>query len=114
MRVHIGKAIKQQIEELGMSKAEFARRMNRSPQAVQWWFQKESIDTALLEQVSEVLHRNMFTCYVREEDFLLIKSGGAVSAVEFGADLSKELDDCKKENAYLKEINELLRKEGKK
>ena len=118
MKVHIGKEIRRKIESIGMTKAEFARRMNRSPQAVQWWFQKESIDTGTLVQVSEILNFNFFTCYIDKDELQYLNEEGSVynpksASTETILRLKKDLADCKKENSYLSEINELLKQNRK-
>lgn len=61
--IHIGGEIHCKLNSIGMSKAEFARRMNVTPNAVQWWLKKESIDTNLLAKISSVLKFNFFTLY---------------------------------------------------
>ncbi|NBX38656.1 MAG: XRE family transcriptional regulator [Flavobacteriia bacterium] len=52
MEIHLGQLIKAQLEASGMKKSEFARRINRTPQNVFDVFQRKSLDTALLENIS--------------------------------------------------------------
>lgn len=119
MGVHIGKLIKLRVEQLGMNQSEFARRMNRTPQAIQWWYKRETIDTGLLQQISKELHYNFFKFYIDDNDKLFyraLKKGETptLEEVYFQNEedsvkkLSASLAECEKENEYLKKINELL------
>ena|ERR1043165_3856016 len=66
--INIGKAILKKFDETGMSKSEFGRRINKSPQNVQDIFTRESIDTKLLADISKVLKFNFFTLYIKDSD----------------------------------------------
>ena len=57
----IGRLIENRVKELGMAKAEFARRINTSPQNVNDLFKRKSIDTEFLAEISKVLDFNFFT-----------------------------------------------------
>jgi len=57
----IGRLIENRVKELGMAKAEFARRINTSPQNVNDLFKRKSIDTEFLTEISKVLDFNFFT-----------------------------------------------------
>lgn len=61
MHAHLGKAVLEKLKEKGMSKSEFARRINKSRQNVQDIFNRESLDTKLLSDISNVLDYNFFT-----------------------------------------------------
>ncbi len=79
MNIHIGKIILKKLKESGMSKSEFARRINKSPQNVQDIFLRESIDTKLLFSISSVLDFNFFALYFNDpaatdsQDLLILK-----------------------------------------
>ncbi|MEM0996154.1 MAG: helix-turn-helix transcriptional regulator [Bacteroidota bacterium] len=60
MGVHLGKRIADRLQDLGMSKAEFGRRINTSRQNVSLILQKESLDTRMLEKICKVLDYNFF------------------------------------------------------
>ncbi len=63
-RQNIGKLIKEQVKEKGMSQAEFARLIGMARQNVaKLVFEKKSIDTDLLCKISEVLDCNFFDYY---------------------------------------------------
>ena len=68
MNIHIGKVILRKLKETDMSKSEFARRINKSPQNVQDIFTRESIDTKLLWDISKVLEFNLFTLFLTDTE----------------------------------------------
>lgn len=105
MKLHIGKEIEKQIKLSGLSKSEFARRIAKSRQNVEDILKRQSIDSALLFQISSVLKFDFFIGY---SDAL-----GLTKSEDNTINLNKELDSLKKEISYLEEINALLKK-GKK
>jgi transcriptional regulator with XRE-family HTH domain len=60
MEVHVGKLIEWRLDETGMTKAEFGRRINTSRQNVNSLLRKASLDTAYLQKISEALHYDFF------------------------------------------------------
>jgi transcriptional regulator with XRE-family HTH domain len=62
-QIHIGHEIESRINELNISKSEFARRIGTSKQNVNRILEKESIDTAVLIRYGEVLNYNFFNLY---------------------------------------------------
>ncbi|MGZ4054452.1 MAG: hypothetical protein ACXVDZ_10585 [Bacteroidia bacterium] len=101
MNIHVGKAILKKIEETGISKSEFARRINRAPQTVQHIFVKQSIDTNLLLDISTVLKFNFFALFLKEDQ---MKQLGSVS--DNKGQLKRLTDKIDK----LTEVNNLLEK----
>lgn len=93
MTIHIGKLILEKLKEKGLSKSEFARRINKSRQNVQDIFNRQSLDTHLLYEIGEVLDFDFFRELAKKDD--------------------KLINDLKKEIAYLKKINSLLDKKKK-
>jgi len=63
MEIHIGKAIEQVVNDLGMNDAEFSRRIGTSRQNVPHIFQRKSMDTDLLYRISRALKHDFFSCY---------------------------------------------------
>ena len=63
MKIHIGKLIEEKLNEMGMKKSEFAKRIYKQRQNVNDLLSKESIDTNDLLLVSEVLKFDFFTEY---------------------------------------------------
>ncbi len=122
MEYHVGSTIKKRLEEVGISKNEFARRINRTPQNVFSIFERESLDTSLLLDISKVLNFDFF----RKFNFILLdplhnknntqKSDSGEfnsSEAELIAELKNEIFKLKTETEYLKEINALLREKNK-
>lgn len=125
MSIHIGKLIKQRLEEIGINKSELARRINTTPQNIYGIFKRTSIDTDLLRQISHVLEFDFFQYF--EQEYLVVqearphyKTKSPKNRAKSVAELKIELDKClkelellKKENTYLKEINNLLKEKIK-
>lgn len=63
-RVNIGLSIEQKLNELGMSKSEFGRKIGIPQQNVNRILDKTSIDTEKLATISEALDHNFFTEFV--------------------------------------------------
>lgn len=123
LTLHIGKLVRKHLEEVGMTKSEFARRLNTSPQNIYGIFKRKSCDTELLKNISVILNYDFFQYYASgalyvSEDRAPYGKGTVISAL----DLQKEMEKLKKdhevlrnENNYLKEIVQLMRdKSGKK
>ena len=114
MPIHIGKIIKSHVETQGQNKSEFARRIGVTPQNVYSVFKRASISTDLLLRISRVLGYNFFQYYVIHEP-LLVNDGDVqtyASAQELEnqvSELQKEKELLAQENAYLKELNTLMR-----
>lgn len=62
--IHIGKLIKLRLNQLGMTKAEFARRINKSPQNIHDLLNRQSVDTKLLMSIGQVLSYNFFKVFM--------------------------------------------------
>lgn len=58
--VNIGQNIKEELQQQERTVSWLARKLNCTRAAVYRIFGKNSIDTALLAQISAVLHRNFF------------------------------------------------------
>lgn len=130
MSLHIGKFIKKRVEEIGMKKTEFARRVNTTPQNIYDIFNRTSIDTELLNQIGKILDFNFFEHYYFSAQALKTKVGKAeeeatpyFSLSEINIELKsrkdkistleKEISRLKKENELLSEINALLKNQKK-
>lgn len=64
--IHIGKLIQEELRKSGMSKKEFARRIETSSQNVYGIFKRETIDTGTLLIISKVLQFDFFLLYENE------------------------------------------------
>lgn len=96
--IHIGEHIKSIVERHDMSVSDFAKRINKSRVNVYSIFNRNSIDTQLLQVISEVLDYDFFA--------LFSKSNNAVI---------KRLNELEEEISHLKKFNQLLieKTEGK-
>ena len=125
MEIHIGKLIKNRLQETGMTKSEFARRINKTSQNVYDIFERTTIDTGLLINISTILEYNFFERYSltlnnnlleltslenTAETALLTKEMKAALQLLFQQlnEQKMEIIALKKEIAYLMEINGLL------
>lgn len=67
-RVHIGEVIYNLVEKSGMSKAKFAESLNIQRQNInKTVFEKHSLDTDLLCNISELLGCNLFDYFCDED-----------------------------------------------
>lgn len=92
-RIHIGRIIEARINELRISKAEFARRIGTSKQNVNRILEKESMDTAVLTKYSEVLNYNFFNLYADEQQ-KIVKTEGDYSPASDSGDVSVIVGDA--------------------
>lgn len=117
LSLHIGKLIRKHLEELGMTKSEFARRLDTSPQNIYGIFKRKSIDTELLKNISTILNYDFFQYYASgalfvSEDRAPYGKGTVISALDLQREmekLKKDYEAVKTENNYLKEIVQLMR-----
>ncbi|HLG03655.1 MAG TPA: helix-turn-helix transcriptional regulator [Bacteroidia bacterium] len=119
MALHIGKLIRQHLEEVGMTKSEFARRISTSPQNIYGIFKRKSCDTELLRDISRVLNFDFFQYYSTSALVVDDKTGnkGVVTAMELKREVDlyrKEMDILRSENEYLKEIHRLMKEKSSK
>lgn len=64
--VHIGKLIEQELRKQERTVTWFANKLYCERTNVYSIFKRESIDTALLLRISEILHHNFFDYYIKE------------------------------------------------
>lgn len=94
--LHIGRQIKLIVEQRGYTVTEFAKRINKSRENVYSIFSRKSIDTDLLLTISKVLEYDFFSLFNDKQN-----------------EQAKEIDQLTKENALLKEMIELLKRQIK-
>lgn len=82
MKTHIGEQIAKRLKEIGMTQAEFSRRIHTSRQNVSLIVKRPAINTDMLERICEVLQCNFFENFdqpsgepirERKEVFILAK-----------------------------------------
>lgn len=119
-RINVGLAIEQRLNELGMSKSEFGRRIGIPRQNVNCILEKPSIDTEKLISISEALGHNFFADYsddhhaIANGDGSVAVNGNNNSNVVAGGETAlmqeriKHLEDVLKEKERLIEVYEKM------
>lgn len=69
MAIHIGKKIKEELYKQGISVSAFAKKINRSRNVVYDIFERESIDTALLNKIATILRIDFFSIYSEQKEY---------------------------------------------
>jgi len=116
MAIHIGKKIKEELYKQGISVSTFAKKINRSRNVVYDIFERESIDTALLNKIGIILRLDFFSIYSDQKEY---KKEGVLSFVKDEKPIyntsSDHLKMLEKQNelllneiAYLKKIVALM------
>ena len=91
-RLNIGQEVRNKVEESGMSKAKFAELLGIARQNIEKTvFQKHSLDTDLLCNISEVLNCNFFDyyksdCPCNNSDYIEQKEIKATLSIEMGTE----------------------------
>ncbi|MBC7862831.1 MAG: helix-turn-helix transcriptional regulator [Bacteroidia bacterium] len=110
--MHIGKKIREVLEQSHLSVVEFAEKINKSRTVVYNIFERESIDSRLLYTISEVLNFDFFAFYFvnRTEDL----SEQTFHQSQVILKLKQELNLCRKENELLLKLVMLYEEKEKK
>jgi transcriptional regulator with XRE-family HTH domain len=117
MAIHIGKKIKEEIYKQGISVSAFAKKINRSRNVVYDIFERESIDTALLNKIGTVLRIDFFAFYTDQKEYkkegmiprsLKDEKAAYNPLSEQIRLLEKEKESLQSEVAYLKKIISLM------
>lgn len=122
MAIHIGKIIRKHLEEAGMTKSEFARRLETSPQNIYGIFKRRSVDTELLKSISRILYYDFFQYYssgslIVHDEKAPYGKDRVLTALDLQRELEKlrkEVDFLRNENHYLKEIHQLMKEKQSK
>jgi transcriptional regulator with XRE-family HTH domain len=112
--VNLGLAIEQRINELGISKAEFGRRIGTSKQNVTSILRKQSMDTDSVCRYNDALGCNFFTLFCVDElngqhNIAIADNGSKAQAgthqtIVYGAaELSEQVKILESNVTYLKE-----------
>lgn len=123
MSIHIGAKIKEELYKQGISVSSFAKKINRSRNVVYDIFERESVDTALLNKIGLILHVDFFSLYseqkaykkegvlpfvIKEEKPLYNTIGNQIKLLE------QQNEVLRNEVTYLKKIITLLEVKKKK
>lgn len=123
MAIHIGKKIKEEVQHKGISVSVFAKKINRSRNVVYDIFERESIDTDLLNKISKVLSCDFFSVYSSQKEYntdavksfhIHENSPGYGKLAEDIKILQQQNQALTNEVAYLKKIIALLESKKKK
>lgn len=124
MKLLIGDIILNRLKEIGLSKTEFARRINCSPQNAFNILDRDSIDTKLLVEISKALDYNFFSYFetlIRTDELdqsiytTKFKEGIKDDAnKDIILKLQQENEYLYMHIKYLKEINDILHEKLKK
>ena len=121
MTIHIGKKIKEEVYKQNIAVSVFAKKINRSRNVVYDIFERESIDTDLLNKIGKVLNCDFFSMYSSQKEYLsdTVKHFSInESSVPYGKhaeqimSMQQQILTLQNEINYLKKIISLM--EGKK
>ncbi len=104
-QIHIGHEIEARINELKISKSEFARRIGTSKQNVTRILERESIDTSTLAKYGEALDFNFFNLYADALNMIIKATDHSQAA---GRDLHMASEDAVL-SERIKHLEELLK-----
>lgn len=94
MEIHIGKIIQSTIKSKGITVVSFARQINCTRRNLYAIFEKDHIDTALLQIISEKLKVNLFLHYLSAQDILNYQNVPITSKLrEMIVDLQQEINN---------------------
>jgi len=109
--IHIGKIIKRVVKERSMSITEFGKRIGTHRRNVYDIFERESVDTALLQKISKILEHDFFS-YFKQSHSKEIHSINEASIEYKKVDKDKQgyeqllekLETCRSEIGYLQQL----------
>ncbi|MBI4929564.1 MAG: hypothetical protein HY841_02290 [Bacteroidetes bacterium] len=112
MKTHIGNKIKELLDEKKMSVREFAKLIDVTPNSVYVMLKKDLLNPKWIEIISEALGYDLYQhAYAPSAGSSAANTQTTLNTLrEENESLKKQNEDMKKEIAYLKEINELLKK----
>jgi hypothetical protein len=111
--VHIGKKIKEVLKESRLGATEFGVQINKSRTVVYDIFERDSIDTALLQKISKVLDHNFFSYYkvepatVKDDRVVYNKKSDLAAVAEELRTLKRQLAEMEKKYELLEKLNRL-------
>lgn len=113
MELHIGKKIKEELYQQGISVSVFAKKINRSRNVVYDIFERESIDTDLLQKISTILKFNFFDLYnnTKKANIAAETINNYHTTAEHHLLLEQKNKALESEIIYLKKIISLLEKD---
>ena len=112
MAIHIGKKIKEELYRQGISVSAFAKKINRSRNVVYDIFERESIDTSLLNRIGLILRIDFFSLYSEQKEYKKDSMLQTYVREEKGMynPIAEQLKLVEKQNASLQNEIEYLKK----
>lgn len=110
-KVHIGQKIKNVVEDSGLSAVDFAKKINRSRDVAYKIFNKENLDTGMLQKISLVLEHDFFSYF--SEDLPIVREAGKIGytkKTDLITSLGEEIKAFKKRFMEMEEKYETLQK----
>lgn len=111
--VHIGKKIKEVLRHSRIGATEFGGLINKSRTVVYDIFERDTIDTGLLQKISKVLDHNFFTYYTHDLSQVKEDKPGYIKKPDMLVALGDELKVLKKQLAEMEKKYALLEKINK-
>ena len=106
MAVQIGSVIKKVMEEKNVSSSELASRLGVHPGSISRLFNYRHMHSSLLQKISQALGHDFFKYFTQD---IRVERPESDKQIEI---MRKDIDQLRKENGYLKQINELLTKQN--
>ena len=106
MAVQIGTIIKKVMEEKNVSSSELASRLSVHPGSISRLFNYRHMHSSLLQKISQALGHDFFKYFTQD---IRVERPESDKQIEI---LRKDIEQLRKENGYLKQINELLTKQN--
>jgi hypothetical protein len=115
--IHIGKKIREEVDRQKIPITTFAKKINRSRNVVYDIFERESIDTSLLNKIGKILNCDFFSLFSTQKEYNspdirnFYVGEGAPTYGKQGDEikaLQKQNEQLANEVAYLKKIIALL------
>jgi len=106
MAIHIGKKIKEEVYKQRISITTFAKRISRSRNVVYDIFERESVDTQLLNKIGKVLSCDFFSMYSAQKEYT---QDGMRSF--YVREPAAQYDKTSEELSLLQQQNQILKEE---
>lgn len=104
-QIHIGNEISKRILDLHLSKTEFAKKIGYRQQNINRILDKPSIDTDMLQKISEVLNFDFFRLFTDNGDINVVASGDS-SIAALNSDI--KTNDCEVLKERIRSLESLL------
>jgi hypothetical protein len=120
MPIHIGKKIREEVDKQNIPITTFAKKISRSRNVVYDIFERESVDTGLLNKIGKVLNCDFFSVYSAQKEYtqdgfkhFYVREPEVSYKSQEESRLQQQNQMLKTEITYLKKIISLFEKEAK-